>query len=91
MQYQKKIISALKDIKNQSYFMHKMNCLLVQVVSWYNFKLIWLHRFLVIKTIKQTIKPTPTGEIKKQGTQAVATPHNIKINNKLNFHYLLTF
>ena len=26
---------------------------------------------------------------KKQGTQAVATSHNITINNKLNLHYLL--
>ena len=88
--YQKKIIRTLKDIKNQSYFMHKMNRLLAQVVSWYNFKLIWLHRFLVIKTLKRKIKLTLTGEVEKQGFQAVATPHNITINNKLNFHYLLT-
>ena len=69
--------------------MHKMNRLLVAVVSWYNFKLIWLHRFLAIKTIKRKIKLTPTGEVEKQGTQAVATPHNITINNKLNLRYLL--
>ena len=70
-----------------------MNRSLVAVVSGYNFKLIWLHRFLVIKTIKRRIKltGTPTGEVKKQGTQAVATPHDITINNKLNLHYLLTF
>ena len=43
----------------------------------------------MIKKIKRRIKPT--GEVKKQGTQAVATPHNITINNKLNLHYLLTF
>ena len=31
-----------------------------------------------------------TGQVekKKQGTQAVATSHNITINNKLNLHYL---
>ena len=29
-----------------------------------------------------------TGLKKKQGTQAVATSHNITINNKLNLHYL---
>ena len=69
--------------------MHKMNHLLVAVVSWYNFKLIWLDRFLVIKTIKLTIKLTPTGEVRKQGTQAVVTIHNILISNKVNLHYLL--
>ena len=55
--------------------MHKMNRSLVAAVSGYNFKLIWSHRFLVIKTIKRRIKPTgtPTGEVKKQETQAVAT------------------
>ena len=67
--------------------MNKMNRSLVAVVSWYNFKLIWLHRFLVIKTIKRNI--TPTGEVAKQENQAEASPHNITINNKLNLHYLL--
>ena len=69
--------------------MQKMNHFLVTVVSWYNFKLIWLDRFLVIKTIKLTIKLTPTGEVRKQGTQAVVTIHNILISNKVNLHYLL--
>ena len=61
---------------------------LVAVVSWYNFELIWLHRFLVIKTIKRTIKLTPTGKVRKQGSQAVVTLHNILINNKVILHYL---
>ena len=69
--------------------MHKVNRLLVAVVSWYNFKLIWLHRSLVSKTIKRKIRPTLTGKVKKQGTPAIATLHNIPINNKLNLHYLL--
>ena len=66
-----------------------MNHLLVAVASWYNFKLIWLDRFLVIKTIKLTIKLTPTREVTKQGTQAVVTIHNILISNEVNLHYLL--
>ena len=65
-----------------------MNRSLVAVVSGYNFKLIWLHRFLVIKTIKLTIKLTPTGEVSKRGTQAVVTIHTILINNIVNLHYL---
>ena len=40
------------------------------------------------KTIKRKIKITLTGKVEKQGTQAVATLHNIPINNKLNLHYL---
>ena len=95
MKYQKKIISALKDIKNQSYFVHKMNRSLVAIASWYNFKLIWLHRFLVIETIKRKIKLTPTGEVKNQGTnlvpRALFTLYNIPINNTLNLHYLQIF
>ena len=43
----------------------------------------------MIKTIKLTIKLTPTGEVRKQGTQAVVTLHNILINNKVILHYLL--
>ena len=57
-------------------------------MRWYNFRLIWLHRFLVIETTKRKIKLTPTGEGKNQGTPAVATLHNIPINNILNLHYL---
>ena len=94
MKYQKKIISALKNIKNQSYFVHKMNRLLVAIVSWFNFKLIWLHRFLVTETIKRKIKLTQTGEVKNQGTSSpgrFSTLHNTPINNKLNFHYLQVF
>ena len=94
MKYQKKIISALKNIKNQSYFVHKMNRLLVAIVSWFNFKLIWLHRFLVTETIKRKIKLTQTGEVKNQGTSSpgrFSTLHNIPINYKLNFHYLQVF
>ena len=68
--------------------MHKMNRSLVAVVSWYNFKLIWLHRFLVIKTLKRKIKLTLTGEVEKQGTPAVATLHIITTNNKLDLYYL---
>ena len=86
--FEKKIISALKDIKNQTYFMHKINRLLVAVVSWYNFKLIWLLRSLVSKTIKRKIRPTLKGKVEKQGTPAVVTLHNIPINNKLNLHYI---
>ena len=78
----------LEDIKNQSYFTYKMNRSFVVVVSWYKFKLIWLHRSLVSKTVKRKIKLTPTGAVEKQDTQAVATAHNITINNKLNLHYL---
>ena len=63
--------------------MQKMNRSLVAVESWYNFKLNWLHRFLVIETTKQKIKLTPRGEVKNQGTI-----HNIPINNKLNLRYL---
>ena len=69
--------------------MHKMNRSLVAVVSWYNFKLISLHRQIVIKTITRKIYLTPTVEVEKQGNQAVATPLNITINNKLNLHYLV--
>ena len=69
--------------------MHKMNRLLVAVVSWYHFKLTSLHRQIVIKTIKRTIKLTPTEEVEKQGTSAVATLQNIPINNNSNLHYLL--
>ena len=69
--------------------MHKMNRSLVAEVSWYNFKLIWSHRSLVSKTIKRKIINLLQQErLKKQCTQAVATPHNITINNKLNLHYL---
>ena len=71
--------------------MHKMNRSLFSVVSWYKFKLIWLHRPLVSKTIKWKIKRTPTGEVKNEGTPAVAALHNIPINNKLNLHYLQVF
>ena len=45
--------------------MHEINRSLVAVVSWYNFKLIWLHRSLVSKTTKRKIKLTPTGKVKK--------------------------
>ena len=41
-----------------------------------------------LKTIKRKIKIASTGKVEKQGTQAVATLHNIPINNKLNLHYL---
>ena len=68
--------------------MHKMNRSLIAVVSWYKFKLIWLHRSLVSKTIKRKIKRIPKREVKNQGTTAVATLHNIPMNNKLNLHYL---
>ena len=70
--------------------MHEMIRSLVAVVSWYNFKLIWLHRPLVIKTTKQKINLTYSNRkgLKKQGTSEVATLHNIPINIKLNLHYL---
>ena len=64
--------------------MHKMNRSLVAVVSWYNFQLLWLHRFLVSKTIKRKI----INLLPKQGTPAVATLHIIPINNNSNLHYL---
>ena len=41
-----------------------------------------------LKTIKRKIKIASTGKVEKQGTQAVATLHNIPIHNKLNLHYL---
>ena len=41
-----------------------------------------------LKTIKRKIKIASTGKVEKQGTQAVATLHNIPINNKSNIHYL---
>ena len=67
--------------------MHEMNRSLVAVVSWCNFKLIWLHRSLVSKTIKRKIKPTLMGKVEKQGTPTVDTLQNIPISNKLNLHY----
>ena len=70
--------------------MYEMNRSLVAVVSWYNFKLIWLHRSQVImKTKWRKIKLTPTGKVEKQETQEVATLHNIPIKNKLNVRYLV--
>ena len=64
--------------------MHEMNRSLVAVVSWHNFKFIWLHRSQVIKptTNWRKIKLTRTRKVEKQGTQEVATLHNIPINNK---------
>ena len=41
--------------------------------------------------ISEELIRTPQERFKKQETQAVATPHNITINNKLDLHYLLNF
>ena len=70
--------------------MHEMNLSFVAVVSWYNFKFIWLHRSQVIKTTNwRKIKLTPIGKVEKQRTQAIGTLYNIPINNKLDLRYLV--
>ena len=42
-----------------------------------------------LKRRSENVLRAPQDRLKKQGTQAVATSHNITINNKLNLHYLL--